>query len=329
MSRNLNTFKSKFIDYAQEHLPKKSFNKFKPALDKAIQDLSSRDDDLFLEERKLDEETRIKEEHISSASYFRNDEPTNSLVLSVVGPNWKRGWRSISKDEYIYDLISWYFHFATQYVVRGRACEILGALALSYGETFNFTTSSRVTQTTLRSIDFPQSCIERTTKKSKEFKAWAKDINGLDPFVQRAIYFYIRFIELRNDGYFDEAITALDKVVEVFYQLTLDRKLQAKRDEFIKLHFKEDKLQEWANKIYEVRSFLGGHPSPSKWWDSEEIYGDWLDESAINLKVILRNMFSFEQKHRKVERYPTKWSNWFYENCSMIYDSVWFHKIPR
>lgn len=330
MKNNLamNAFKSKFTLYAKDHLSSKSLNKFKPALNNAIEDLVTRDSKFFIEERKIYKKTKITEEYSSETSYLHNVLVEDVLYLGVSAPGWKKGWRHITKDENVYDLISGYFYFSTQYITRGRACEILGSLAIAYGHTFDYIGSDYITQTTLTKNLEAIDTRKRLTQKSKEFRSWMNKINGLDPYVQRGIYFFIRFVELRSGGYFDEAITALDKVIDVFHKLLLDRGFEDDRKTFILKNFKNKKMQDWVNNVYEVRSFLGGHPSPTKWWDSEELYGDWLDESMENVKCLLIYFLDTEISHRKVERHPQCWSKWFQENCLMIYDSVWFHKLP-
>lgn len=46
---------------------------------------------------------------------------------------WSRGWKKISKDDFVADQIDGFFHFANQYIYRGYQINILGAIALTYG----------------------------------------------------------------------------------------------------------------------------------------------------------------------------------------------------
>ncbi len=343
----LNTFYSNFKQYSTSRIPRKCENKFLPALKKCVLSLEDRDKVEMLESRVLNGSDILSLQLSSKNSFLiaNQVDGNNNYLLGVIAPNWKRGWRSLLKDESLYDIISWFFHFANQYVTRGRASEILGALLLSYGKSYNYLGSCHVSQLVVekndlfaiekaRSLELGTEKIVETelnrfdSSREKEFEYWFSKINGLDSFIQRAIYFYSRYIDLIGDGHFDEAITALDKVVDISHKILLDRGVHCERSNFAKEYKLDEKFQTWINQLYEVRSMFGGHASSSKWWDSGDLYGDWLDESQYMIKSLLISMFDFEFQYRLTERNPDKWSKWFNENCQIIFDSVWFHKLP-
>ncbi len=325
----LNEFYSSYRRYSEHHISEKHLNKLVPCLKRCVASLSERDNSEIFEVREIDTKPLI--EYCGDHSFlglYNWGGDDKSFVIGVKGPFWKRGWRKVINNEELYDHVSWFFHFANQYVTRGRAIESLGALSLTFDETFEYIGSPRISERSFLNstpLNFP---CDFDNDKYAIFDNWINKINGMDPFIQRALYFYFRFIDLRNHGYFDEAITALDKVIDIGHKFLLERKLECRRDDFVKFYSLEEDIQNWVNQIYEVRSLFGGHPSNTKWWDSEELYGEWLDESSPFIKQFLSAMFDYENNNRLIEKNPLLWSEWFKQNCMTIYNSVWFHKLP-
>ena len=50
-------------------------------------------------------------------------------------------------------------------------------------------------------------------------------------------------------------------------------------------------------------------------------------EDGVNPEFKTR-VIKAEGTNRKIEKVPSCWSEWFMDNCDIIYDAVWFHKLP-
>lgn len=81
-------------------------------------------------------------------------------------------------------------------------------------------------------------------------------------------------------------------------------------------------------KLYLLRCRFASHPSQSKWWDFGEIYDEDLNIIFDSVKTVLIKMLIYESNNRKISANPSKWSDWFYENADMLFEAVWFHRIP-
>ena len=329
-NEDLNTFYSSFKQWSVHFVQEGDINKVVPCLKRCVASLRERDESELLEVRDLNSDDILIEycgDNVFVGSYDWFEE-NSSFSIGVKGPNWKREWRRVINNDELYDHVSWFFHFANQYVTRGRAIEVLGAISLTYDITFEYIGSARITQSAIEKgleFSYPNSL---NIEGYSDFKSWIETINGMDPFVQRALYFFSRYLSLREHGYFDEAITALDKVIDISHKFLFRNKVQPTRDNFAKHYSLNQSVQDWINQIYKVRSIFGGHPSSTKWWDSEELYGEWFNESSNVIKELLSAMFLFETQNRLIEKSPEKWSEWFSQNCMTVYNSVWFHKLP-
>jgi hypothetical protein len=81
-------------------------------------------------------------------------------------------------------------------------------------------------------------------------------------------------------------------------------------------------------RLYILRCRFAAHPSKSKWWDFYEIYEDDIEQLKLSVRKLLIKYLKYENKNRLIDAHPTLWSQWFIENCDIVYDAVWFHEIP-
>ncbi len=80
--------------------------------------------------------------------------------------------------------------------------------------------------------------------------------------------------------------------------------------------------------LYKLRCGFSAHPAHSKWWDFSEIYEGDIEEIMYSVKSTVIKFLMFERDNRKIEKVPFCWSDWFMDNCDIIYDAVRFHKLP-
>jgi hypothetical protein len=270
----------------------------------------------------------------------------NKLVSGVVAPAWRSGWRRISRDEDVADTISDFFHFAAQYVARSRVVNLIGAIALTHGRACEFRyaglqffgigpntpfpTVQAARLTALQTEDYAIGNAPRqNSRKQAEFEKWVRAINGLDPYIHRAIYQYWKATALIESHFWEEAITALDGVTSIAAQFAQQRlgagsNARSSMGSLLGLSIKD---REDLNHLYNLRCDFGAHPSRSKWWDFSEIYDQELDFLMGASKRLVWRLCKAEMKNRVVEPSPKVWSNWFSENALMILESVWFSHI--
>ena len=276
---------------------------------------------------------------------YRNNQ--KQLICGVVAPPWGSGWRNISRDEYVEEMISAFFHFASQYVSRSRMTNLTGAIALTYERACDFRygglqryiVGNKTPFPTIESARIMAAHIEEyvpaanqstdDSRKQREFITWALTINALDPYIQRAIYQYWKATALFAANFWEEALTALDGVTSVAAQFSQDRlgagiNPRQSLASFLKLSSSDSKQ---IIRLYEIRCDFGAHPSRSKWWDFAEIYDEDLDAFKDSVKRMLWRLCKAESKNRVVESHPKSWSDWFTKNAHMILDSVWFLHI--
>jgi hypothetical protein len=343
-----NRFISEFCKWAGERgLPKNRRARLSTALQKAVeQKLPERDSHNDIIIRPLvDSEGLTCTFDSQEVWLYRNNE--KQLICGVVAPSWGSGWRNISKDEYVEEMISAFFHFASQYVARSRMTNLTGAIALTYERACDFrygglqryTVGSKTHFPTIESAKIMAAHIEGyvpaanqsadDSRKQREFATWVLSINALDPYIQRVIYQYWRATALFKANFLEEVLTALDGITSVAAQFVQDR-LGASSNprqslaSFLKLSSSDSQQ---LVRLYELRCDFGAHPSRSKWWDFAELYDEDLDAFKDSAKRMLWRLCKTESKNRVVETYTKRWSEWFTKNAHIILDSVWFLHI--
>ena len=335
----VNSFVSKFCQWVKPgYLPEKSRHKLPQSLRCAI-DVKLVDDDQRREivVRQLAGSGKLYCEFSAEDLWVYRAE-TGWLEVGDVGPGWRRGWQDFDKDEHIADLISGFFHFAGQYVHRGRAASIIGAIAATYDKAWDFRhgrlESRYVDNDEVKNVErkslirakyFSPTAI-RLNSRSRQFITWVNCINGLDPYIQRAVYYFWRATSLMESDFFEESVTALDKLTSVaasFLQNRLsipDRPRAQLVEKFHMGHKDSDNL----DLLYKLRNNYGAHPSGSKWWDFADIYCDDIDDMRQTSRKLLWQLCKAERDFREVEPFPATWSTWFRQNALMLFDSVWF-----
>jgi hypothetical protein len=334
-------FISSFCQWANSgQLPFRSRSRLPGALRRALDaKLPAEDNRREVVVRQLVGSEKLRCEFTSQDQWlFRSND--GQLEVGTVGPNWRSGWRNYDKDEHVTDLISGFFHFAGQYVHRGRAASITGAIAATFDKACDFRygtlTLSRFSGDELGNLDptslssaKPMSKARGSSSRSREFYAWVRAINGLDPFINRAVFQFWRATALESSNFLEESVTALDGLTTVAALFLQDRlPVSGKARDQLGTHLDLSKNDvKNLERLYELRCDFGAHPGRSKWWDFAEIYDEDIGKMRETAKKLLWQICKFEQLYRKVEPSPTCWSVWFRQNALMLFDSVWFKHV--
>jgi hypothetical protein len=264
--------------------------------------------------------------------------PDKSIYASVVIPNWRNGMRKICKDEELYQAVSWFFHFASQYIGRSRLANLVGAIALTFNQATDF--RGKMTQMTCDNSELAiQLAIEQhlgqieisTRGRERVLKAWCDLINSLDPFIHRMIFNYVRAVDLFKNDFYEEAMTALDSTVNVAEQFVRERLGVSEQDQRLataRILGLSRHHTEQLKFLYNIRCYFGAHPSLSKWWDFSELYANEFDDLFDAVKQVIYHTCVAENHNRVVDKLPSTWSSWFNQNAVMLWKSVWFSKLP-
>lgn len=333
-------FKSKFINqFAQYENTKGKVSLVKSALDRAVEkELPLRDSDRTFQVRDIHNSERLNISYNSSYLMCKYSKQKKSVLVGTLAPAWSRGWRKISKDDFVSDQIDRFFHFANQYIYRGYQINVLGAIALTYERHCDFRGNEfkecQLPFCNFEYFSFRNDIPTIHNKKNQLLSYYIELINSFDPFVNRVMYYYIRSLSLLADGYDEEAITAADNAVDVIFQAIkqqnhIPTKARADMCNKVKteINLPSGTVEQLEN-LYQLRCGFSAHPAHSKWWDFSEIYDSDIESIMYAVKSTVIKFLIFERANRKIEKAPSCWSDWFMDNCDIIYDAVWFHKLP-
>jgi len=337
-------FKNKVCNYYRaDPYTKNKVESFKHTLDKIVtQELPKRDNERLFQIRDFTNTSELKLNLNYNNVMCYYSEKKNTLKVGVVCPNWGHeygGWRNISKDEFVSDQIDYLFRFISQYIYRSYQVNLIGAIALSADIPTDFRGN---TVTCIYGDNAKQHInafekyisIEPSMLNTKTL-GYLKLINALDPYVNKAVFYYVRFLRLYELDFTEEALTAADNMVDVIFQSIKKRlkKPTQNREEMSHYVYDEIKLYDSVarynlDRLYLLRCRFTAHPSRSKWWDFYEIYEGEIEEIKISIRKLLIAYFKYENNNREVDATPMLWSSWFKEHCDIIYDAVWFHEVP-
>ncbi|RDE34151.1 hypothetical protein DV713_08610 [Parageobacillus thermoglucosidasius] len=345
---NIQKFKSKFCQWAQSNLPDKSVRKFASSLNQVL-NKHIPDSDNFSQFmiRNLVDSKGLNISLIGEEIIIAPDNNRENLFVGVIMPSWDRGLRHICKDEHVYDAISWFFHFASQYVARSRIVDVIAALNLVYGLTCDFRGNRMAIILSKRSDtlkdEFIDAFMKETNKNSnfyhyyrareKRLVFWINKFNSLDPYIHRISFNYLNACKLFERQFYEEAITSLDKTVDVVQQYARERMNINGTSNQRELTLTAFEMAAWEKsllaRLYDIRNFFGAHPSMSKWWDFYEIFEDDIVNFFDVVKRLIFKVVLHENTYRVVHKNPSNWSKWFADNAMMLWDAVWFENIQK
>ncbi|MBC2055568.1 hypothetical protein HCJ57_03590 [Listeria booriae] len=345
---NVQQFKSKFCQWSHTQYPKSRHSKFKDSLNKVLNNFDTINANSQIMIRDLTNSENLNINYFSKEIIVSPNIKRDCLYIGTIMPSWDRGLEKYCYDDEIYGDISWFFHFSSQYVARSRIINSIAAINIIYGRNIDFVGNTLIK--TLKPSDsaLKDNLITEFEKKNKINKSykygsrefnlifWIESINALDPFINRIFFNYMRACKLFESGFSEEAITSLDKTLDVVQQYARERmginenSIVCQRDfTLTALGVKRWEVESLLQ-LYKLRNYFGAHPSPSKWWDFNDVSSEEEIEVIFEIikKVILK-ITLHEKQHRIVEKEPNSWTQWFNKNAMMLWDSVWWEKIQK
>ncbi|MFK4345257.1 MULTISPECIES: hypothetical protein [unclassified Paenibacillus] len=346
MHQNTNKFKSKFCQWSQANLPLNSINKFTNSLTQVLNNhIADCDSRVQIMIRNLVDSENLNFSLISDELIVAPNDKRESLFVGVLMPSWDKGLSKICNDEYVYDAISWFFHFASQYVARSRMVDVMSSLNIVYGRSCDFRGDSLYNLTIPKDERVKDDFILAFMRETKirfhyEYGArerslifWVNKINALDPFIHRIFFNYINACKLYDGQFDEEAITSLDKTVDVIQQYARERMsingTNNQRELTLNAFGMTASEKVLLTRLYNLRNFFGGHPSMSKWWDLSEIFEGDIESLFEVVKRLIYKIVLHENNNRVIEKNPSSWSEWFEEHSMMLWETVWFEKIEK
>lgn len=301
-------------------------------------ELPSRDENKLFQIRNFLNSDNLEINLISKNLWCKQDR-ANGLLVGTLFPDWQTGWKKFCKDEFISEQIGNFFFLVTQYICRSYQINLIAAISFTYNRNCDFR-GDRLWQYSLpncekKFMDFNNSISIKLNSRIRILQHYLELINSLEPYVNKAIFYYIKSIDLYNKGFLEETITNLDNVIDTISQYI--KKILSvptmPRKDMIQLVAKEIQLshqvQYSLENLYLLRCRFSSHPAQSKWWDFGEIYDGDIETLIECVKYVLLKMLQYEANNRKVSNNPDKWSNWFADNANMLFEAVWFHRLPN
>ena len=333
-------FKTKIcLYYGSFENTKLKISLFKSALDRVVaHELPSRDDKRIFQIRDFTNSKGIQINIYAGnllCSYSNNK---NQLLVGTLGPHWRRGWREVSRDPFVAEQIGYFFYFASQYIFRSSQINLIGAIALTYGRCCDFrgSTLNEVILPDCETVynEFFKNIPNTITNRNKIVLHYLKIINALDPFVNKAIYYYVRALKLTELGFDEDSVICADNMVDTIFQAIKQRlglpTMQRKdMNEIVEREILISKttIKELDN-LYQLRCHFSAHPAQPKWWDFSEIYDEDINNIMGSVKTILVKFCFYERSHCEIQPGPDKWSEWFMQYSDILFDAVWFHRLP-
>lgn len=336
-SAEVNRFISDFSLWAtRAGLPADSRRRLPVAVRKAVDtELPRRDDHERVTIRPFSNSAGLRGvcQVVESQAFIGGDQ-----IFGVVrAPDWFGGWRAAATDEYIEDALWRFFYYTSVYVARSRFLNGLAAIALTYhrgcdsrymeprefvapvGETMQ----AHLAAARLEAVPAPN-----PNRRSGLMAKWLRDLNGLDPWIHRVLFQYVRAVRLLNAGFWEDGINALDSVIDVASQFPRDRlrlSSPTPRDALIPFASLSTDQASQLSSLNELRDYFGAHPSQSGWWDVQDHYADFVEYALDTVKKVIAKIAEAERANRLVEPEPViSWSDWFRHCCHVLGPPIWF-----
>ncbi|MHB8132422.1 MAG: hypothetical protein ACYDEX_26005 [Mobilitalea sp.] len=333
-------FKNKIcLYYGGFENTKSKLSLFKSAFDRIVKyELPSRDEKRLFQVRDFVNSEGLRINICTENMLCSYSEEKTKLFVGTISPFWKRGLRDLSKDPFVSEQIEIIFHFINQYIYRSSQINLIGAIALTYGECCHYNGNSLSEFILPEGMEvynkFHNNISHIVNNRCKTILHYLEIINALDPFVNKAIYYYSRCLSLRRNEFDEESVTCADNMVDTItqaikYRLCLPTMQRKDMNPVIEQELSISKsVTEKLDSLYQLRCDFTAHPAQSKWWDFSEIYYNDIDAIMDSVKTLLVKYCMYERNHCTIQRNPEKWSNWFLQYSDIVLDAVWFHRLP-
>jgi hypothetical protein len=264
------------------------------------------------------------------------------LAVSTVVPSWAVGWHAIIPDEPARDTLTWYLHYARQYIHRSHVAKVLmiawerdgrilhpfgrwGAREC-YGPMAPAPSLTRMLDIATENAHKQWGVAENPT----QIRSIWSQMNTLDPHIHQSIFHFTRGQSLLAGAFEMEAVVAFDCVLQSLKSLLIRGKLATSvtsRGDLCQLLGLGRRAAAVADEAYFLRNNFGAHAGGWRWWDQGELTAELAPALAPVVERALRKAAALESTIRRIEPAPKNWSDWLLQNFGTIWDVVWFDKL--
>jgi len=266
------------------------------------------------------------------------------LAITTVVPGWARGWRDVIADETARDHLTWFLHYARQYVHRSRVAKVLMAAWDRDGRVLHpfgpggtnqfYSPNFRPAPSVARMLDEA----EREARVHWGAPAGERRIcsvwstaNTLDPDIHQAVFHFIRAQSLLAHDFELEATVGLDCALQAVATMLVRGGRLTNKATRAELCLALGLGQSAAGAAMEgsfVGNVVGAHAGGWRWWDSGEVTESLVPALTRTVRRVIGRAAAIEPEMRRVDPDPDSWSDWLLVNFSTVWDSVWLPKAP-
>ena len=262
----------------------------------------------------------------------------DGLAVTTLAPGWGFGWSSILRDEFTYDVLSWFGHYARQYVHRSEIAKILmvawetkGAVLHPFGAEGMYrrygADRAGVAPDTVLDIAVADAARQwgKNTKAAKTTRSRWMRRNTLDSGIHQGVFHFLRAQNLLLADFEIEAIVALDCAIQALQSMNWQairgnpRHSRTILCQALGLSRGDEAL---AARMYFLRNQFGAHAGGWRWWDaSEELNEAFAGRASRFVLRALKKAADLEPSVRTMDPSPSRWSDWLLVNFARIWES--------
>lgn len=262
------------------------------------------------------------------------------LAVSTIVPGWGFGWRTVFRDEYVHNVLSWLGHYARQYIHRSHVAKVLmiawerdRTVLHPFGSEGHYLRYGAVTPPAL-----PRKALSTAVDDSvnrwggveaapQSRSRWTRR-NTFDPAVHQAVFHFLRGQSLLSSGFELEALVAFDCVLQslqtIGWHCAIGDPRRSRSDLIATLGLHQNDAQ-LAEHIYFLRNEFAAHAGGWRWWDTGEYVNDGLTERASDMALrVLNYAADAEPASRRIDPEPDNWSDWLLDSFPLLFSAIWF-----
>jgi hypothetical protein len=264
------------------------------------------------------------------------------LAVTTVVPGWARGWREVIPDETARDHLTWFLHYARQYIHRSRMARILMAAWDRDGRVLHpfgpggtnqfYSPGFRPAPSVVRMLDAAEREAKArwgaSARERRVRSVWSR-ANTLDPEIHQAVFHFIRAQSLLAHDFELEAVVALDCALQAIGTMLMRGGRLTNKATRAELCVALGLEQSAAGAAMEgsfVRNVVGAHAGGWRWWDSGEVTEELVPALTRAVRQAIGRAAAIEPEMRRVDPDPASWHEWLLVNFSTVWDSVWLPK---
>lgn len=260
------------------------------------------------------------------------------FAVTTIVPGWARGWRDVIPDNTARDYLTWFLHYARQYVHRSHVAKVLMAAwdwdgtvlhPFGPGGTNRYYGPMIPAPAIVRMLEIAEQDARAAwgapSGEVRTRPVWAS-ANTLDPDIHQAVFHFIRAQGLLAHDFELEAVVALDCALQSIATMLVRAGRLTNKATRAELCYTLGLGRPSAAAASEgafVRNVVGAHAGGWRWWDSGEITDELVPVLTRTVRRAVGRAVAIEPTIRRVDPSPDCWSDWLLLNFRTVWESVW------